>query len=252
MKKVFGLIGYPLSHSFSQQYFSKKFKKENLVNQEYHLFELNSIEQVIPLIKTNSNLKGLNVTIPYKKSIIPFLDELDETASEIGAVNCVKIIDSLTKGYNTDAYGFQQSIKPFLENHHTKALILGTGGAAMAVAYVLKNLGIDYFFVSRNHKEKSSETLSKNIFSYQNLTSYVVSSFPLVINTSPVGMFPNIQELPDFPYEYITDKHFLYDLIYNPEETEFLKKGKLKGAQTQNGLSMLYFQAEKAWEIWNE
>ncbi len=261
MKKIFGLIGYPLSHSFSKKYFTEKFDKENIQNCEYNLFPIEHINQLPLLITNNPILGGLNVTIPYKETVIPFLDELDETASAVGAVNCIKIESSNEYqvsrliGYNTDVFGFRQSIKPFLEIQHERALILGTGGASKAVAYVLKEIGIDCYFVSRNKEKVSSiknqETRNKT-FLYEELNENMINAFKLIINTSPVGMYPNVNDAPEIPYNFISSSHLLYDLVYNPAETEFLKRGKLQGASTVNGLSMLQQQAEEAWRIWNK
>ena len=252
--KQYGLIGYPLSHSFSKKYFTEKFEKEHIQNCEYNLFPIENIDLLPNLIANNPSLVGLNVTIPYKESVIPFLDELDETAKAVGAVNCIKIQPHPTSpkgrrlvGYNTDVYGFRQSIKPFLEIQHERALILGTGGASKAVAYVLKNIGIDCYFVSRNKSQKSSDKM----LSYEELNENVIHAFKLIINTSPVGTFPNINDAPVLPYEYLSTKHHLFDLIYNPSETSFLKKGKSRGATTQNGYEMLVLQAEASWDIWN-
>jgi shikimate dehydrogenase len=224
---------------------------------EYHLFPIKQIEELPQLIKKYPELKGLNVTIPYKESVIPFLDELNETAKEIGAVNCIRILTDEDHpsgkkliGYNTDAFGFRQSIKPFLETQHERALILGTGGASKAVHYVLKSIGIDCFFVTRT-KIIDNQLITKNEFSYEELNEYVISAFKLIVNTTPVGMSPHVEEAPAIPYEFITPSHLLYDLVYNPLETQFLKKGKEKGACTVNGLSMLHQQAEEAWRIWN-
>lgn len=246
--KQYGLIGYPLSHSFSKKYFAEKFEKENIKNCEYNLFPIENINLLPQLILDNPTLCGLNVTIPYKESVIPFLDELDETAQAVGAVNCIKIggqgNDLYLKGYNTDVYGFRQSIKPFLEIQHERALILGTGGASKAVAFVLKKIGIDCYFVSRNKGPEKS-------FSYEELNENVINAFKLIVNCSPVGTYPNINEAPAIPYEFITSSHLLYDLVYNPPETEFLKRGKSQGAAIVNGLSMLQQQAEEAWNVWN-
>lgn len=258
-KKLFGLIGYPLTHSFSKKYFTEKFEKEGITDCLYELFPIEDVNQFPHLVSENPSLVGLSVTIPYKEKIIPYLTELDETAKAVGAVNCIKIIrpsEQLTTnnqqqvliGYNTDVFGFKQSIKPFLESHHQRALILGTGGASKAVAYVLKEIGIDCYFVSRN-KHHDSGT---NIFVYEEINEYVINAFHLIINATPVGMYPNVNEVPEIPFEFITDKHLLYDLVYNPTETNFLKQGKEKGAICINGLSMLYLQAEKTWEIWNK
>lgn len=261
MNKTYGLIGFPLSHSFSKKYFSEKFVKENSSDCEYNLYPIDNIDQLPQLITDNPTLCGLNVTIPYKESVIPLLDELDETAKAIGAVNCIKIVSgteyqaSRLIGYNTDVYGFRQSIKPFLEIQHERALILGTGGASKAVAYVLKEIGIECFFVSRSKEQNArikNQDSGAKIFLYEELTDYIISAFKLIVNTTPVGMYPNINVAPEIPYQSLLPSHLLYDLVYNPIETEFLKRGKLQGASTVNGLSMLHQQAEEAWRIWNK
>ena len=242
--KQYGLIGKTLSHSFSKKYFEEKFKREN-INAVYENFELNDISQVEGLFSIHSNLCGLNVTIPYKEQIIPYLDEIDEQAQKIGAVNTIYIDKEIgkMKGYNTDVYGFKQSLKPFLENQHQRALILGTGGASKAVAYVLNELGITTAFVSRTPQ-------SENQLSYDELNENILASFLLIVNTTPLGTFPNVDEKPTINYDAITPNHLLYDLVYNPAETAFLKEGKKRGALTINGEQMLQLQAEKAWEIW--
>lgn len=242
--KQYGLIGKTLSHSFSKKYFEEKFKREN-INAVYENFELNDISQVEGLFSIHSNLCGLNVTIPYKEQIIPYLDEVDEQAQKIGAVNTIYIDKEIGKmeGYNTDVYGFKQSLKPFLENQHQRALILGTGGASKAVAYVLNELGITTAFVSRTPQ-------LENQLSYDELNENILASFLLIVNTTPLGTFPNVDEKPIINYDAITPNHLLYDLVYNPAETAFLKEGKKRGALTINGEQMLQLQAEKAWEIW--
>jgi shikimate dehydrogenase len=249
----FGLIGYPLSHSFSEKYFSEKFRRENITDASYELFPLEKIELFPEFISSQKDLAGLNVTIPYKEKIIPYLDELDETAKAVGAVNTILITRPpslaprpILKGFNTDIYGFRQSLKPFLTSAHERALILGTGGASKAVEYVLKQIGVECIFVSRDSKVRDGKT----ILTYHELNEYVMKACKLIVNCSPAGTFPNVNEAPQIPYEFITAEHFLYDLVYNPAETEFLKRGKAKGALTMNGLDMLKMQAEKAWEIW--
>lgn len=246
--RVFGLIGYPLSHSFSVKYFAEKFNKENITNCVYQNFEIPTIDDFPQIISNNPNLFGLNVTIPYKEKVIPFLDELSLEAKIIGAVNTIQIIRNNGKiklvGHNTDCYGFHQSLKPLLQANHHKALILGTGGAAKAVEYVLKNLGLEVLYVSRN-PEKNNE------LNYADLEGDVFKKFKVIVNSTPLGMYPNINDCPDLPYELIEKDNLLYDLIYNPAETKFMKEGAKKGAAVQNGLSMLQLQAEKAWEIWN-
>jgi len=240
----FGLIGKSLSHSFSRSYFEKKFIENELNDHFYKNFELETIEQFSNVLKTQ-NLKGLNVTNPYKESIIPFLDELSIGAKEIGAVNCINIVNGKTIGYNTDAYGFGQSIKPFLDTTHGRALILGTGGASKAVAYSLKKIGVEVFFATSSNKKNT------NTFFYDEINEGMMSAFKLIINTTPLGLYPNINQAPALPFHLFTDKHLAYDLIYNPEQTLFLKQAKEKGAVTINGLSMLHLQAQKSWEIWN-
>lgn len=241
-----GLIGKSLSHSFSKSYFENKIKEENLANHSYELFELKTMEEFPKLIRNNPDLVGLNVTIPYKESIIPFLDELDETAKEIGAVNTIRISKkegkTILKGYNTDAKGFGLSIKPFLKNTHERALLLGTGGASKAVDYVLKNLGITTLFVSRDPKE--------NAINYTDINDYVMKFHKLIINTTPLGMSPNEASFPELPYELLNESHTLIDLVYNPERTQFLTKGKQEGTEILNGLSMLQHQANEAYKIW--
>lgn len=242
--KSFGLIGYPLSHSFSKKYFTEKFAKEG-VEYNYALFPIVDINLFPQLIKDNATLAGLNVTIPYKEAVLPYLTELDDTAKAVGAVNTIKISpEGILKGYNTDVVGFAQSLKPLLHPHHERALILGTGGAAKAVAYVLKNLGIKHYFVSREPKNLP------NCLSYADLNEAVFNACKLVVNTTPVGMSPNSDAAPALPYQYFTSQHLAYDLIYNPTETAFMQKAAAQGAHTVNGLNMLYMQAEAAWKIW--
>lgn len=238
--KQYGLIGKSLQHSFSKDYFEQKFKKIG-VDAEYKNYESESLKDIKSLL--NSDIDGFNVTIPYKEQVMNLLDQIDTVAKKVGAVNTLKKTSQGWIGYNTDVYGFRQSIKPFLEGHHNKALVLGTGGASKAVIYVLKNMGIDVIQVSR--------TSDKGDFTYHQINEHMMRFCPLIINTTPVGMFPNTKKAPDLPYQYITEKHFLVDLVYNPVETVFLKKGKLNGAQIMNGKSMLELQAEKSWEIWN-
>lgn len=241
-----GLIGFPLGHSFSKSYYLSKFEKENIFNIDYDLYSLENIEQFEELFLEDNNFKGFNVTIPHKQSVLAYLDELSEEAERIQAVNCITIRrengEITLKGYNTDAYGFQKSLEPLLKPHHTKALVLGNGGAAKAVLYSLEKLNVTYKIVSRS-KENGDLT-------YEELTPDIFSDFTVIINCSPIGTFPNTEMCPDIPYSEITDKHLLYDLIYNPEETLFLKKGKSRGATIKNGYEMLVLQAEKNWEIW--
>ncbi len=239
----FGLVGKTLGHSFSKHYFEEKFRKEGL-NYTFENFELSSIEEIQGVFSI-PDLKGFSVTIPYKEQIISYLDSLSEEAKVIGAVNCVRISeDGQRIGYNTDVFGFHQMIKPFLTNEHERAMILGTGGASKAVAYVLKNIGLDVIWISRN-------PLKEKEFSYDAVNEHMLRACKVIVNCTPVGTFPDIDECVSFPFDYLTDKHLCIDLIYNPEETRFLKESGLRGATTLNGLSMLKEQANKAWEIWN-
>jgi shikimate dehydrogenase len=242
---TYGLVGRHLAHSFSQVYFEKKFLDLKLEDHWYDLFELHEISELETLLNNNPDLKGFNVTIPYKEEIIPFLSYIDPEAHEIGAVNCIKIIHGALQGYNTDAYGFSQSIKPFLDTNHQRALILGTGGASKAVAYVLNKIGVEVFYAT------TSEKKGDNYFFYDEINERMMNAFKLIVNTTPVGMFPDTDSSPKIPYEFFTPEHLAYDLIYNPEQTEFLRKASEQGAITVNGLSMLHLQAEKSWEIWN-
>ncbi len=242
IEKRYGLIGKNISYSFSRGYFTKKFKDLGLEGYSYENFDLASISEFDGLI-TQNVFHGLNVTIPYKQEIIPYLDDLDEKAKAIGAVNTIKFVNHQLVGYNTDAYGFEQSLTPLLQTQHKKALILGTGGASRAICYVLDRLGLDHAYVSRNPK--------KGQFAYADLGKEHFQEYQVIINCSPVGTFPQVTEKPEIPYSFITPGHMLYDLIYNPEETAFLQEGKKRGAIIQNGWRMLQLQAEKAWEIWN-
>jgi len=246
--KKFGLIGYPLGHSFSKDYFTLKFEREQLTDCVYNNYPIEDICQIREIIAHNPELVGLNVTIPYKQHVITFLDDIDSEAAEIGAVNTIKIKHNkeafhLT-GYNTDIYGFEKSLLEKLKPEHKAALILGTGGASKAVAHILRKHGIIFRYVSRNPK-------NDEMFSYNDLTNKVVRDHKLIINTSPLGMHPHIEEFPHLPYNAIGSEHILYDLIYNPEKTLFLAKGEQQKATIINGLSMLYIQAEKSWEIWS-
>lgn len=242
--KTYGLIGQNISYSFSKDYFTKKFETENIQQAVYVNFDLESIGHFSEFFNTPNTIKGLNVTIPYKEVIIPYLDKVSSKATRIGAVNTIKVTKKgKLKGYNTDEYGFRKAILPFLKKHHEKALILGTGGASKAIAYALKKLHIPYQFVSRK---------TGNDYNYDSLTETVIKAHLIIINCTPLGTFPNINDCPDIPYNAISNKHLLFDLIYNPEETTFLKKGKKNGAITCNGLKMLELQAEKSWRIWNK
>jgi len=259
--KQYGLIGYPLTHSFSKKYFTDKFEKEHIHDSEYHLFPIEHIAELPALLKKHPGLLGLNVTIPHKQHILKYLDWMEEDAKKIGAVNCIRIHgespvgacfdgevgivghDFRLEGFNTDMYGFEQSLKPLLKDRHDRALVLGDGGAAQAVKCVLENLGIAYTVVTRKAMEGG--------ILFKDLKARDIKNNLLIINTTPLGMVPHIDECPPIPYDAITDDHLLYDLVYNPEKTVFLQKGEEKGAMIKNGLEMLILQAEKSWEIWS-
>lgn len=243
--KKFGLIGKNIAYSFSKKYFTEKFSSDLFDDFTYENFDIESINDFPEILKNNPDLKGLNVTIPYKEAIIPFIDTLSDKAFKIGAVNVIRFTKKGNlKGYNSDWYGFKQSLEPLLQPHHKRALILGTGGAAKAVAFALEQLGIFYTFVSREATE--------NAIDYDRINVTTFDNFQIIINCTPLGTSPNVKEFPPIPYQFFTDKHIAFDLIYNPEETQFLKKAKKKGAVTKNGYEMLVFQAEKAWKIWNK
>lgn len=258
--KKFGLIGYPLKHSFSKQYFTEKFEKLGLNDCEYNLYPLPSISDLPELLKKEPLLCGLNVTIPHKIGVMYYLDKVSPEAKEVDAVNCIKIkkanqLESLfcgevslkkvqLEGHNTDVYGFRNSLEPLLKKRHKKALVLGNGGAARAVFHVLKSLEIEYHVVSRRANPKQ--------YSYGQLNKEIISQHKLIINTTPLGTFPDVDSAPEIPYEFLTKDHLLYDLVYNPAETAFMKKGIEHGATVKNGLEMLHLQAERNWEIWNK
>ena len=245
LPKQYGLLGKNIDYSFSRTYFFKKFSDEIYKDCTYENFDIQCIEDFLNVVKQNPNLKGLNVTIPYKETIIPFLDKLSNKAFKIGAVNVIKFTKKGTlKGYNSDWYGFKKSLQPLLQPHHQKALILGTGGASKAVAFALEQLDILFTFVSREASEKTIE--------YNRINTTTFDNYHIIINCTPLGTFPKTEESPPLPYEFFTPKHLAFDLIYNPEETQFLQKAKTNGAMTQNGYDMLVFQAEKSWRIWNE
>ncbi len=243
----YGLIGDKLGHSFSKNFFNEKFENEN-VDAEYLNFEIPSIEELKAVLDTNPELKGLNVTMPYKQQIIPYLNDITKEAKEIDAVNVVKVTRKkgkiYLKGYNSDVIGFRNSLKPLLEPCHKKALILGTGGASKAVAYGLKSLGLEYQYVSRAKKDEC--------ITYEEITPEVVDEYKVIVNCTPLGMYPNFETCPQLPYSALNNRNLLYDLIYNPDETLFLSKGRAQGAITKNGLEMLLLQAYASWEFWNE
>ncbi len=242
--RKFGLIGYPLSHSFSEGYFKKKFLRENILDAEYQNYPLEKIEDFLTLVHEHKDLLGLNVTTPYKESIIPYLSELDETAKVIGAVNTIKITDGKLIGYNTDAWGFAKSLLNMAHVDMKTALIIGDGGAAKAVKYVLDKIGIQYQTVNRTKKE--------NALTFEELSNELIANTRLFVQTTPVGMFPNVNEMPPIPMDAINSKHKGFDLIYNPEETLFLRLMRERGAKTKNGLEMLQAQAEETWKVWQK
>ena len=243
--KEFGLIGYPLGHSFSKKYFTEKFEKEGIVDCHYELFPIPSITGLPHLLADHPGLVGLNVTIPYKQQVIPFLHHSEAIPAAVGACNCIKIIDGQLWGFNTDIVGFQKSFSTLLQPHHTSALVLGNGGAAAAVIFVLGQMGIAYKTVSRQPQNALQ-------LSYKDLTPALLADYSIIINTTPLGTYPNVQECPALPYEAISSRHYLFDLVYNPEKTLFLQKGEAQGAIIQNGYPMLVQQAEEAWRIWNK
>lgn len=242
--KLYGLIGYPLGHSFSQRYFTEKFKLQGIEDCKYEAFSLESIDDFPLLLSRNPVLCGLNITIPHKQNIIPFLTNTALLPKGINACNCIKIEGGKLTGYNTDVIGFEQSLLPLLQAHHTKALILGNGGAAEAVKFVLNKLDIEYKVVSRQLHNGSHLT-------YREIKEDVIAAHHLIINTTPLGTYPKIEECPDVPYQYLTPQHYLFDLVYNPEKTLFLQKGEQQGASIKNGYDMLVLQAEESWKIWN-
>jgi shikimate dehydrogenase len=244
--KIYGLIGRSLGHSFSEKYFSEKFRKENILDCAYRNFEIADLNSEIPGLKKDAGLQGLNVTIPYKTSILPFLDSLSEECSQIQACNCIKIKNGKWEGFNTDIAGFEKSFTPHLKPTHQKAIILGTGGASLAVAYVLQKLNIEFLKASRSKKNGES------VISYDDITANTMKEFQIFINTTPLGTFPNVDECPSLPYEHITGQHYFFDLVYNPSKTLFLSLAEKKGATVENGSKMLGIQAEESWKIWND
>jgi shikimate dehydrogenase len=242
----YGLVGKNISYSFSKNYFYEKFSMLQLQNFIYENFDMQSIDSLPVILNENrKSLKGLNITIPFKEEVFKYLDEVDDEAKTIGAVNTIKILDNYRlKGYNTDIYGFENSLKPILQKHMKRALILGTGGASKAVAFVLNKLEIAFKYVSRNPENKETIT-------YQSIDDKIIKKYHLIINCTPLGTFPEIEKLPDLPYEKLTNKHLLYDLIYNPSVSSFLQKGRDMGVAIKNGQEMLELQADRSWEIWN-
>ncbi len=242
--RKFGLIGYPLSHSFSKKYFSAKFEIEGIKDCSYELYPIEKIKE-LPLLLQQQQLEGLNVTIPYKKEVLPFLTEVSAEVRMIQACNCVLISGENRIGYNTDTIGFEKTFAPLLQADHKKALVLGTGGASLAVCYTLQKLGIDFLMVSRNPNDRPDQ------ITYTDLNKEILGKFSIIINTTPVGTYPLVNDCPDIPYQFLTGRHYLYDLVYNPAVTLFLQKGKERGAVIQNGAEMLVIQAEESWKIWN-
>lgn len=243
----FGLIGFPLTHSFSKKYFAEKFKKEGIQDCQYDLYEISDISMFPKIISDNPDLEGINVTIPYKEKIIPYLDKLDPACATIGAVNCIKFSNGKLIGYNTDYLGFKASLNRWIDEERPKALILGSGGASKAVEEALIDLKITYLLVSRSHSEK------ENHITYTELANdpVILKSHLLIINTTPLGTFPKTEEMPAINQMFISKHHMIYDLVYNPEKTLFMKTMQSQGARVKNGLEMLHLQAEAAWEIWN-
>lgn len=243
--KVYGIIGYPLTHSFSKKYFTAKFETEGLSDLKYELFPVSTIHELKNIIRDNPYLRGLNVTIPYKQLVLDHLHSGTAIPFGVRACNCIKIVDEKMVGYNTDITGFEQSLLPLVKNNYSNALILGNGGAAEAVKYVLRKININYKTVSRHVHDGSH-------LNYATLDEKAIKENHLIINTTPLGTYPDSNEYPDIPYQYLTSEHLLFDLVYNPEKTKFLEKGETQGAAIKNGLEMLMIQAEESWKIWNE
>ena len=240
----YGLIGHPLTHSFSKKYFTEKFERESIADHEYELYPIQEISALPSLLSSVPELRGLNITIPYKEQVIPYLDEQSAVVKEIQACNCIRIHKGRLIGYNTDVIGFEKTLERKLLPHHNRGLVLGTGGAAKAVHYVLRSKGIGFLEVSRTPKE--------GCLTYADINEEVLFSYKLIINTTPLGMYPQIEESPELPYDALSDQHYLYDLVYNPAKTKFLLEGERRGALIENGADMLIIQADASWEIWNQ
>lgn len=240
----YGIIGFTLVQSFSKIFFEQKFIDEN-IDASYHLFRLNNIDELNEVLESHPNLKGFNVTIPYKKQVLQYLDEMSDAVKQMGACNCIHVKDGKLIGYNTDVIGFEGSLKPLLQAQHNKALVLGTGGAAVAVGYVLDKLNIPFKYVSRSSK-------AENTIGYNDIDDKLINEYKLIINATPAGMFPDVNSCPDIPYDKLTKEHLVYDLIYKPEKTLFLQKAEQQGAEIKNGFEMLILQANANWKIWNE
>lgn len=239
---TYGIIGFPLGHSFSKGFFTEKFAKEG-IDAQYLNFEIPDANMLLDILRDNPELRGLNVTLPHKQAVIPLLDELSDEAKEIGAVNVIRVRDGKLTGFNSDIIGFTESIRPLLQPHHKKALILGTGGASRAIRVGLTRLGIEWTYVSRTARE--------GMLTYADLTPEVMQEYTVIVNCSPVGMFPKVDQGPNIPYELLSPRHLLFDLVYNPEDTRFMQKGRAQGATVKNGLEMLHLQAVSSWEFWH-
>lgn len=238
----YGIIGYPLGHSFSKGFFTEKFARES-IDAQYLNFEIPDVAMLSDVLRDNPELRGLNVTLPHKQAVIPLLDEMSEEAMEIGAVNVIRVRNGKLKGFNSDIIGFTNSIKPLLQPHHRKALVLGTGGASKAIRVGLNRLGIEWTYVSRSPRD--------GMVTYEDITAETLQEYTVIVNCSPVGMFPKVDAAPAIPYELLSPQHLLFDCVYNPEETLFMKKGRKQGATVKNGLEMLYLQATASWKFWN-
>jgi shikimate dehydrogenase len=243
---TYGIIGFPLTHSFSKQYFTEKIEKEGITDAVYHQFALKAIEDFPTLLINDPSLKGLSVTIPYKEQVLQYINHLSDEVKQIGATNCIKIRENILTAYNTDIIGFEGSFVKNLRPNHTKALVLGTGGSSKAVQYVLKNLGIDFLVVSRN------EDSSQGFIQYDQITEDIIREYNIIVNATPLGMSPADDTCPKIPYTLLTSDHYLFDLVYKPAKTLFLQKGEQQGATIENGYEMLIIQAEENWRIWNE
>lgn len=239
----YGIIGYPLGHSFSRGFFTEKFARES-IDAQYLNFEIPDVAMLSDVLRDNPELRGLNVTLPHKQAVIPHLDEMSEEAMEIGAVNVIRVRNGKLKGFNSDIIGFTNSIKPLLQPHHRKALVLGTGGASKAIRVGLNHLGIEWTYVSRSPRD--------GMVTYEDITAETLQEYTVIVNCSPVGMFPKVDAAPAIPYELLSPQHLLFDCVYNPEETLFMKKGREQGATVKNGLEMLHLQAIASWKFWNE